>query len=147
MVQGVPENEIAFIHSAKTEQQKSELFAKVRSGEVRVLIGSTAKMGTGTNVQDRLIALHDLDVPWRPSDLEQRRGRIVRQGNQNKQVHLYRYVTKGTFDAYSYQLLENKQNSYHRLLHQNLQLVHAAMLTRKLSHMLKSKLYALLMNA
>lgn len=109
MVQGVPENEIAFIHSAKTEQQKSELFAKVRSGEVRVLIGSTAKMGTGTNVQDRLIALHDLDVPWRPSDLEQRRGRIVRQGNQNKQVHLYRYVTKGTFDAYSYQLLENKQ--------------------------------------
>lgn len=109
MLQGVPENEIAFIHSAKTEQQKSELFAKVRSGEVRVLIGSTAKMGTGTNVQDRLIALHDLDVPWRPSDLEQRRGRIVRQGNQNKQVHLYRYVTKGTFDAYSYQLLENKQ--------------------------------------
>lgn len=109
MVQGVPENEIAFIHSAKTEQQKTELFAKVRSGEVRVLIGSTAKMGTGTNVQDRLIALHDLDVPWRPSDLEQRRGRIVRQGNQNKQVHLYRYVTKGTFDAYSYQLLENKQ--------------------------------------
>jgi len=109
MVQGVPENEIAFIHSAKTGQQKSELFAKVRSGEVRVLIGSTAKMGTGTNVQDRLIALHDLDVPWRPSDLEQRRGRIVRQGNQNKQVHLYRYVTKGTFDAYSYQLLENKQ--------------------------------------
>lgn len=109
MVQGVPDSEIAFIHSAKTEQQKSELFAKVRSGEVRVLIGSTAKMGTGTNVQDRLIALHDLDVPWRPSDLEQRRGRIVRQGNQNKQVHLYRYVTKGTFDAYSYQLLENKQ--------------------------------------
>lgn len=109
MAQGVPENEIAFIHSAKTEQQKSELFAKVRSGEVRVLIGSTAKMGTGTNVQNRLIALHDLDVPWRPSDLEQRRGRIVRQGNQNKQVHLYRYVTKGTFDAYSYQLLENKQ--------------------------------------
>lgn len=109
MAQGVPENEIAFIHSAKTEQQKSELFAKVRSGEVPVLIGSTAKMGTGTNVQDRLIALHDLDVPWRPSDLEQRRGRIVRQGNQNKQVHLYRYVTKGTFDAYSYQLLENKQ--------------------------------------
>lgn len=109
MAQGVPENEIAFIHSAKTEQQKSELFAKVRSGEIRVLIGSTAKMGTGTNVQDRLIALHDLDVPWRPSDLEQRRGRIVRQGNQNKQVHLYRYVTKGTFDAYSYQLLENKQ--------------------------------------
>lgn len=109
MAQGVPENEIAFIHSAKTDQQKSELFAKVRSGEVRVLIGSTAKMGTGTNVQDRLIALHDLDVPWRPSDLEQRRGRIVRQGNQNKQVHLYRYVTKGTFDAYSYQLLENKQ--------------------------------------
>ena len=109
IAQGVPANEIEFIHNAKTEQQKSELFAKVRSGEVRVLIGSTAKMGTGTNVQDRLIALHDLDVPWRPSDLEQRRGRIVRQGNQNKHVHLYRYVTKGTFDAYSYQLLENKQ--------------------------------------
>ena len=106
---GVPSKEIAFIHEAKTEAQKSELFEKVRSGEVRVLLGSTAKMGTGTNVQDRLIALHDLDVPWRPSDLEQRRGRMVRQGNINEKVHLYRYVTKGTFDAYSYQLLETKQ--------------------------------------
>lgn len=109
VAQGVPAKEIAFIHEAKTEAQKSELFDKVRSGEVRVLIGSTAKMGTGTNVQDRLIALHDLDVPWRPSDLEQRRGRMVRQGNINDKVHLYRYVTKGTFDAYSYQLLETKQ--------------------------------------
>ena len=106
---GVPSKEIAFIHEAKTEAQKSELFEKVRSGDVRVLLGSTAKMGTGTNVQDRLIALHDLDVPWRPSDLEQRRGRMVRQGNINEKVHLYRYVTKGTFDAYSYQLLETKQ--------------------------------------
>ena len=106
---GIPKEEIAFIHEAKTEAQKSELFDKVRSGEVRVLLGSTAKMGTGTNVQDRLVALHDLDVPWRPSDLEQRRGRMVRQGNINDKVHLYRYVTKGTFDAYSYQLLETKQ--------------------------------------
>lgn len=106
---GVPKAEIAFIHDAKTETQKSELFEKVRSGEIRVLLGSTAKMGTGTNVQDRLIALHDLDVPWRPSDLEQRRGRMIRQGNINEKVHLYRYVTKGTFDAYSYQLLETKQ--------------------------------------
>ena len=106
---GIPKEEIAFIHDAKTEAQKSDLFEKVRSGEIRVLLGSTAKMGTGTNVQDRLIALHDLDVPWRPSDLEQRRGRMVRQGNINEKVHLYRYVTKGTFDAYSYQLLETKQ--------------------------------------
>lgn len=106
---GIPKEEIAFIHDAKTEAQKSELFEKVRTGQVRVLLGSTAKMGTGTNVQDRLIALHDLDVPWRPSDLEQRRGRMVRQGNINDKVHLYRYVTKGTFDAYSYQLLETKQ--------------------------------------
>lgn len=109
IAKGVPAKEIAFIHDAKNEKQKSELFAKVRSGEVRVLLGSTGKMGTGTNVQDRIIALHDLDVPWRPSDLEQRRGRMVRQGNINKKVHLYRYVTKGTFDAYSYQLLEKKQ--------------------------------------
>lgn len=109
IAKGVPADEIAYIHSAKTETQKSELFAKVRSGEVRILLGSTGKMGTGTNVQDRIIALHDLDVPWRPSDLEQRRGRMVRQGNINDKVHLYRYVTKGTFDAYSYQLLEKKQ--------------------------------------
>lgn len=109
IAKGVPADEIAYIHSAKTETQKSELFAKVRSGEVRILLGSTSKMGTGTNVQDKIIALHDLDVPWRPSDLEQRRGRMVRQGNINDKVHLYRYVTKGTFDAYSYQLLEKKQ--------------------------------------
>ena len=106
---GIPENEIAYIHSANTEKQKSELFDKVRSGEIRVLLGSTAKMGTGTNVQKKLIAVHDLDIPWRPADLEQRAGRIIRQGNENKNVEIYRYVTKGTFDAYSYQTLENKQ--------------------------------------
>lgn len=109
IAKGIPATEIAYIHNAKTEAQKSELFSKVRSGEVRILLGSTGKMGTGTNVQDRIIALHDLDVPWRPADLEQRRGRMVRQGNINEKVHLYRYVTKGTFDAYSYQLLETKQ--------------------------------------
>lgn len=109
IAKGVSADEIAYIHNAKSETQKSELFAKVRSGEVRILLGSTGKMGTGTNVQDRIIALHDLDVPWRPSDLEQRRGRMVRQGNINDKVHLYRYVTKGIFDAYSYQLLEKKQ--------------------------------------
>lgn len=106
---GIPESEIAYIHDAKTEKQKTELFDKVRSGEVRVLLGSTAKMGTGTNVQKKLIAVHDLDIPWRPADLEQRAGRIIRQGNENKNVSIYRYVTKGTFDAYSYQTLEKKQ--------------------------------------
>jgi hypothetical protein len=106
---GVPDNEIAFIHDANTEAKKAELFARVRSGDVRVLIGSTAKMGAGTNVQTRLIAIHDLDCPWRPSDLEQRRGRIVRQGNTNDQVEIYRYVTENTFDAYLFQLVENKQ--------------------------------------
>ena len=106
---GVPESEIAFIHTADTEAKKKELFAKVRSGNVRVLLGSTAKMGAGTNVQDRLVALHDLDAPWRPGDLEQRKGRIARQGNMNETVHVYRYVTKNTFDAYLWQTLENKQ--------------------------------------
>ena len=106
---GVPESEIAFIHTADTEAKKKELFAKVRSGNVRVLIGSTAKMGAGTNVQDRLIALHDLDAPWRPGDLEQRKGRIARQGNMNETVHVYRYVTEQTFDSYIWQTLENKQ--------------------------------------
>ena len=106
---GVPENEIAFIHNADTDAKKKELFAKVRSGQVRVLMGSTAKMGAGTNVQDRLIALHDLDAPWRPGDLEQRKGRIERQGNGNETVHVYRYVTENTFDAYLWQTLENKQ--------------------------------------
>lgn len=106
---GIPPEEIAFIHSADTDVKKQELFAKVRAGQVRILIGSTFKMGAGTNVQKRLIALHDLDVPWRPADLEQRAGRIVRQGNENPEVDLYRYVTQGTFDAYSYQLLETKQ--------------------------------------
>lgn len=109
IAKGVPAEEIAYIHDAKTEKQKSELFDKVRSGEVRVLLGSTAKMGTGTNVQKKLIAVHDLDIPWRPADLAQRAGRIIRQGNENKNVQIFRYVTKGTFDAYSYQTLENKQ--------------------------------------
>ena len=106
---GIPENEIEFIHNANTELQKQALFAKVRAGQVRVLMGSTVKMGAGTNCQDRLIALHDLDCPWRPSDLIQRSGRIIRQGNQNKEVYIYRYVTEKTFDAYLYQLVENKQ--------------------------------------
>ena len=109
MEKGVPENEIAFIHDANTELRKAELFAKVRSGQVRFLLGSTAKMGAGTNVQDRLIALHHLDVPWRPSDIEQQEGRILRQGNQNDKVKIFRYVTEGTFDSYSWQLIENKQ--------------------------------------
>ena len=106
---GIPPGEIAFIHDANTEARKKELFAKVRSGQVRVLMGSTFKMGAGMNVQDRLIALHDLDCPWRPGDLEQRKGRIVRQGNQNPTVHVYRYVTEGTFDSYLWQTVENKQ--------------------------------------
>ena len=106
---GMPAEQIAFIHEADTEARKKELFSKVRSGQVRVLLGSTAKMGAGTNVQDRLIALHDLDAPWRPRDLTQRAGRIVRQGNKNERVHICRYVTEGTFDAYLWQTLENKQ--------------------------------------
>lgn len=106
---GIPEKEIAFIHDANNEKQKDEMFSKVRSGEIRILIGSTQKMGAGTNVQTKLIALHDLDVPWRPADLEQRAGRIVRQGNENKNVEVFRYVTENTFDAYLWQTIENKQ--------------------------------------
>ena len=106
---GVPKEEIAFIHEANTELRKAELFGKVRSGQVRFLLGSTQKMGAGTNVQDRLIALHHLDVPWRPSDIEQQEGRILRQGNMNDKVKIFRYVTEGTFDSYSWQLIENKQ--------------------------------------
>ena len=109
IARGVPPEEIAFIHDADTEVKKKELFAKVRSGQVRILMGSTAKMGAGTNVQDRLIASHDLDCPWRPGDLEQRAGRIVRQGNLNPDVHIYRYVTEGSFDSYLWQTVENKQ--------------------------------------
>jgi len=109
VARGVPREQIAFIHEANTEVRKKELFAKVRSGQVRVLIGSTAKMGAGMNVQDRLVALHDLDCPWRPGDLEQRSGRIIRQGNKNPEVHIYRYVTESTFDAYLWQTVENKQ--------------------------------------
>jgi hypothetical protein len=109
MVKGIPENEIAFIHDAKTNQQKQDIFSKVRSGNIRVIIGSTSKMGAGTNCQDKLIALHHLDCPWRPADLQQREGRIIRQGNKNPLVHIYSYVTENTFDAYLYQLVENKQ--------------------------------------
>ncbi len=106
---GVPAEQIAFIHDANTEVKKKELFGKVRSGQVRVLLGSTSKMGAGTNVQDRLVAIHDLDCPWRPGDLQQRKGRIERQGNQNEKVHVFRYVTEGTFDAFLWQTVENKQ--------------------------------------
>jgi len=109
MEKGVQEEQIAFIHDANTDTRKANLFAKVRSGQVRFLLGSTAKMGAGTNVQNRLIALHHLDVPWRPSDIEQQEGRILRQGNTFKEVKIFRYITKGTFDAYSWQLIENKQ--------------------------------------
>ena len=106
---GVPETEIAFIHDAKTEAQKAALFTNVRAGNVRILLGSTAKMGAGTNVQKRLIAEHHLDIPWRPSDIEQREGRILRQGNENKRVDIFRYVTENTFDSYMWQTIENKQ--------------------------------------
>ena len=109
VARGIPREQIAFIHEANTEARKKELFAKVRTGQVRVLMGSTFKMGAGMNVQDRLVALHDLDCPWRPGDLEQRSGRIIRQGNRNKEVHIYRYVTESTFDAYLWQTVENKQ--------------------------------------
>lgn len=109
VARGIPREQIAFIHEANTEARKKELFSKVRSGQVRVLMGSTFKMGAGMNVQDRLIALHDLDAPWRPGDLEQRSSRIIRQGNMNPEVHIYRYVTEATFDAYLWQTLENKQ--------------------------------------
>ena len=109
VARGIPREQIAFIHEANTETRKKELFSKVRSGQVRVLMGSTFKMGAGMNVQDRLVALHDLDAPWRPGDLEQRSGRIIRQGNMNPEVHIYRYVTEATFDAYLWQTLENKQ--------------------------------------
>ena len=112
---GIPESEVRFIHEANTEVKKRELFQKTRKGEVRILMGSTQKMGAGTNVQDKLIASHDLDCPWRPSDLQQRAGRIVRQGNENSDVHIYRYVTEQTFDAYLYQLVEGKQNSHLKL--------------------------------
>lgn len=109
IAKGIPEAEIAYIHNAKSEVQKKELFNKVREGEIRILIGSTQKMGAGTNVQKKLIALHHLDAPWRPSDLEQREGRIIRQGNENEEIEIYTYITEKTFDSYIYQLLENKQ--------------------------------------
>ncbi len=116
IAKGVPAKEIAFIHDAHTEAQKAELFSKVRSGQVRILLGSTQKMGAGTNVQTKLVASHDLDCPWRPADLEQRAGRIVRRGNENKKVRIFRYVTKGTFDAYNWALVENKQKFIGQLM-------------------------------
>ena len=109
VAKGVPREEVAFIHEYNTETKKADLFAKVRAGQVRILMGSTPKLGAGTNIQDRLIALHHLDCPWKPSDLEQQEGRILRQGNRNKQVKIYRYVTENTFDSYMWQILENKQ--------------------------------------
>ena len=114
IAQGMPADQIAFIHEANTEVRKKELFSKVRTGQVRVLLGSTAKMGAGTNVQDRLVALHDLDCPWRPGDLAQRKGRIERQGNKNPLVHVYRYVTEGTFDAYISHLRREERRSFRR---------------------------------
>ena len=114
---GIPADEICFIHEAKTDSQKDELFSKVRSGKVRVLLGSTLKMGAGTNVQDKLIALHHLDIPWRPADIEQQEGRIIRRGNENDTVFIYRYVTENTFDAYSWQLLEQKQRFISQIMH------------------------------
>ena len=109
VARGIPKEEIAFIHEYNTEAKKAELFAKVRAGQVRILMGSTPKLGAGTNVQDRLLALHHLDCPWKPSDLEQQEGRILRQGNQNDKVKIFRYVTENTFDSYMWQILENKQ--------------------------------------
>ena len=109
IAKGIPAEQIAYIHNANTEQQKKELFGKVCNGEVRILLGSTAKMGAGTNVQKKLVALHHLDCPWRPADLQQREGRIIRQGNENKEVEIYTYVTENTFDSYLYQLVESKQ--------------------------------------
>lgn len=113
MLCGVPEKQIAFVHEATTEQKREKLFEAVRNGDVRILIGSTFKLGLGVNVQDRLIALHHLDVPWRPADMTQREGRILRQGNRNKTVSIFRYITEGSFDAYSWQLLETKTAFYH----------------------------------
>ena len=113
---GIPEDEIAFIHDATTETKKKELFAKVKSGNIRVLMGSTSKMGAGTNVQNKIKAIHHLDVPWRPSDLQQRNGRGVRQGNENEEIDIYTYVTKGTFDAYSYQTVERKQRGVSQIM-------------------------------
>jgi SNF2 family DNA or RNA helicase len=106
---GIPENEIAYIHDANNENRKEELFDKVCKGQIRVLMGSTAKLGMGTNVQNRLVAIHELDCPWKPAEIEQREGRIIRQGNNNPEINIYRYVTESTFDAYLYQTIENKQ--------------------------------------
>lgn len=117
VVMGIPKEEIAYIHEAKTDQQKQDIFDKVRKGDIRVLLGSTEKCGAGTNIQNRLIALHHLDTPFRPSDLEQREGRIIRQGNENETIWVYTYVTLRTFDSYSYQILENKQKFIAQINH------------------------------
>lgn len=116
MESAIPQNEIAFIHDADTDAAKMKLFNAVNAGRVRILIGSTEKMGAGTNVQRRLVALHQLDAPWRPRDIEQREGRIVRQGNFNKEVQIYRYVTEGSFDAYMWQVLETKARFIHQVM-------------------------------
>ena len=113
---GIPENEIAFAHSANTEKKRKQLFDDVRKGKIRVILGSTFKIGMGVNIQDRLIALHHIDVPWRPADMVQREGRILRQGNINQEVEIYRYITEGSFNAYSWQLLETKQRFISELL-------------------------------
>ena len=115
MLLGVPKDDIAFIHDAKTEKERAKMLDAIKTGAIRVLIGSTWKLGVGVNVQDHLIAIHHLDVPWRPSDMTQREGRIIRQGNLNDKVFVYRYVTEGTFDAYSWQLLETKQRFINKL--------------------------------
>ena len=134
-----PDSEVKFIHEADTDIKKKELFQKTRKGEVRVLLGSTQKMGAGTNVQDRLIALHDVDCPWRPSDLEQRSGRIIRQGNSNPDVDIYRYVTEQTFDAYLYQLVEGKQKFASQIMTSNLRSGQQRILTKLHYLTLKSK--------
>lgn len=136
---GIPSNEVAFIHDAKTDIQRKDLFAKVRLGNIRVLLGSTSKMGAGTNVQDLIVALHDLDCPWRPRDLEQRRGRGIRQGNINDTVHVVRYVTEGTFDAYLYQTIEKNNSLFLRFLLENLHKEPWTKLMQQLWNMLLSR--------
>lgn len=116
MAMGIPESKIAYIHDAQTDAQRNTLFTAVRNGDIRILIGSTFKLGLGVNIQDRLIALHHIDIPWRPADMIQREGRILRQGNLNSKVYIYRYITEGSFDAYSWQLLETKQRFITSLL-------------------------------
>ena len=142
IAKGIPAEEIAYIHTANSEAQKKELFGKVRSGQVRVLIGSTQKMGAGTNVQTKLVALHHLDCPWRPSDLQQREGRIIRQGNENPEVDIYTYVTENTFDSYLYQLWESKQKFIGQIMTSKPRCARQKILMKPHSAMRKSKLFA-----